>query len=903
AGTLNSSASGHVRMAVAGIIASSLGMPEAWHKSQFILWLRERGLEERLKKFVVAQGADWQFELNNIYVSKYISPGLIELDNSLGNDIKQVRSLIIAQFPQRTDISNQELIGFVEQALKLTYKGRIPFTLVVIDEVQQYAGTDHHRAVMVQEVLEALCSHFKGKLLIVGTGQSALRETSNLQRLMGRFPISIQLSETDVETVTRRVLLAKTPAALAKIEETVRKYEGEIARQLEGTAAGWLDGYRLQLANDYPLLPARRRFWDVVMQSVDTTGTGSQLRSQLDIVQKALQNASDEELGFAVPGDLLYDLISTNLIQLSSLPRSSHEEIQRLENGDANSRFKARIIKLVFLLNQIRSENPKGKGLQATQEIIIDLLISRLDGERNELTHKVPPVLLELVSGNLLQKLPSGEYCLQTPEGQAWVQEFQKQETALRQTTAWIDAELRSKIDNMALKLCRDIQDIPHGKCQIHRKVNFCFDSQPPKEAGLHVWIQNGRDSDLQIIKNEAAKAGVTSTTAFVFIPLWDRDELERALIELKAAHTTLGLKGIPVNDEGRNAKQSMENRFDEASRKVELLINNSLEHASVFAGGGIEKGGAAINENIRSVLYRALPVLYPKFDEADHASWGNAYDKAMKGQPDALSAVGHTGEIDTHPVCRQILSFIGSAGKKGDEIKKNFMGGQYGWEQEAIETALIMLLANGKIKVSTSLRKPLTINEWERRQYSSYEFKAEVIVLNALDLIQIRKFIQKHFDRNVQPQQEFAHIREVVDFMLDLSKKAGGEPPAPPVPKCDVLNQIRNEIGNAQLRLFLDNTDEIVKMKNDWEQNCKKLKERIPRWNLLKDLLEQGRNLLSFKELENEADTVCNARILLNEPDPLENIIKKASDALRANVNSTYQELNTVYTQEFEKT
>lgn len=902
-GTLNSSASGHVRMAVAGIVSTSLGMPDAWHKAQFVMWLRERGLEDKLKKYVQEQGGNWQFELNNIYVSKYIAPGLIELDKTLGNDIQQVRSLISAQFPQRQDISNEELIGFVEHALRLHYKGQIPFTLIVIDEVQQYAGTDHHRAVMVQEVVEALCSHFKGRLLIVATGQSALRETPNLQRLMGRFPVSIQLSETDVETVTRKVLLAKLPTAIPSVEETVRKYEGEIARQLEGTAAGWLDSFRVNLVKDYPLLPGRRRLWDVIMQSVDTTGTGSQLRSQLAIVQKSLALVSDEELGFVVPGDCLYDLIASDLLQLSSLPRSNYEEIQRLDNGDSNSRFKARILKLIFLLNQIRSENPKGKGLIASQEIIIDLLISRLDGERNELTRKVPEALQELLEENLIQKLPSGEYRLQTPEGQAWVQEFQKQEAALRHSPAWLDTELRSKINNMVLKYCKGIQEIPHGQCNIKRKVEFSFDSQPPKGSGLAVWVQNGRDSDLQLVKNESVKAGASSTVAFAFIPLWNRDELERALIELKAVTETIGIKGIPVNDEGRNAKQAMENRRDEAFRKVELLITDSLNHASVFAGGGIEIGDSSIDEKIKSVLLRALPVLFPKFDEADHPSWGKAYEKAIQGQPDALRIVGHSGDIDTHPVCRQILGFIGSSGKKGDEIKKHFMNGQYGWEQEAIETALVLLLLNGKIKViNGTSKKPVTINNWERKQLSSYEFIAESIVLSASDLIKVRKLIQNEFGKQVQPQQESSRIREILDEMYDLAKMAGGDPPAPPVPKSDLLDRIRNETGNAQLRMFLDNGDELVKMKTQWKESASKIAERMPRWSMLKELLEQGKNLLSFKELENEAEAINNARLLLIDPDPLEKLIEKASDLLRTKVNSTYQQLQTVYDQEFEK-
>ena len=45
-------------------------------------------------------------------------------------------------------------------------------------------------------------------MLVVGTGQSALNDTPNL-KLLGRFTTRIQLSETDVTKVIRKVILAK----------------------------------------------------------------------------------------------------------------------------------------------------------------------------------------------------------------------------------------------------------------------------------------------------------------------------------------------------------------------------------------------------------------------------------------------------------------------------------------------------------------------------------------------------------------------------------------------------------------------------------------------------------------------------------------------------------------------
>ena len=50
-------------------------------------------------------------------------------------------------------------------------------------------------------------------ILHIGTGQNALSGTALLQRLQGRFPVTVELQDTDVEQVTREVVLKKKPTA------------------------------------------------------------------------------------------------------------------------------------------------------------------------------------------------------------------------------------------------------------------------------------------------------------------------------------------------------------------------------------------------------------------------------------------------------------------------------------------------------------------------------------------------------------------------------------------------------------------------------------------------------------------------------------------------------------------
>ncbi len=149
---------------------------------------------------------------------------------------------------------------------------------------------------LVQEVTETLCKHFTGLLLFVGTGQSALSGTPNLQRLMAHFPVPVMLGDWDVENVTRQIILAKKPSAQPEIERVWSANLGKICRHLRGTKLEHVTDDEAVLTADYPLLPVRRRFWERVLRTIDTTGTVSQLRSQLQVVHAVLATA-DQPLG------------------------------------------------------------------------------------------------------------------------------------------------------------------------------------------------------------------------------------------------------------------------------------------------------------------------------------------------------------------------------------------------------------------------------------------------------------------------------------------------------------------------------------------------------------------------------------------------------------------------------
>ena len=155
-------------------------------------------------------GKSFEQELRHLYVSPHIADGLLAADPDFAASAKEVRSLIKDQFQKPDDISDEVMLSVIRDAL-VGSDGKLPCTLLAFDEIQQYIGDEPDRSRQVYEIAEAIAKHLDGRVMLVGTGQAALHDTPLLQKIAGRFPVRLHLSDTDAETVTREMVLLKHP--------------------------------------------------------------------------------------------------------------------------------------------------------------------------------------------------------------------------------------------------------------------------------------------------------------------------------------------------------------------------------------------------------------------------------------------------------------------------------------------------------------------------------------------------------------------------------------------------------------------------------------------------------------------------------------------------------------------
>ena len=898
-GTLGQGASNWVRAALLSIVFKSAGLPEMYHLGRFVIWLRQQGIEEQVKQAVEDAGKDWLRELNALFMSPVIANALLTAKPDIAGDEKELREQLRAEFKRVEDISNDEMVQGIKDAL--TVNEQFPLTLIVLDEVQQYIGDDGDKAYQVQEAVETCSKHFNSQLLFVSTGQNALSGMPNLMRLMGRFQVAIQLSDTDVESVIRKIILQKKSSAASQVESAWQNNLGEINRHLRGTKIESTTLDEENMTADYPILPVRRRLWEKILRIVDTTGTVSQLRNQLKVVHEAAKVTANQPLGSVVSGDFIYGQIAPNLLQTGVISKEVYETVARLADGNDGEQLQSKLLALIFLIGKLPTDAIASIDVKASEDVLADLLVENLSEGSTELRKRVPQQLEKLASAGTIMVLDGGgenEYRLQTQESSAWHDTYRQQEADIAGNPQRIDTERDDLLAKRARQASNDIR-LQQGKSNEPRKLNLCFDPELPRDANkqLYAWVQHGWQTDEKSVIADARADDNRNGTLYVFIPSRNRSDLSQAITTEKAATATMDIRGIPSGTEGKDARAAMETRKQDAEKSKKRLLDEIFEGARVFISGGSEVDGNNLKEKLDNGSKDAFQRLYKQFDVADEASWGKVVDKARKaGGETALSAIKYQGENAQHPVCAQIIKYIGS-GKKGADIRDNFQGVPFGWPQDAVDGAIYALMASGDLKAKNANNQPVNAAALERKHLTQARFEVENVTLSTAQKLAVRKLLTETI--GCKPGEEESKVVKFLQFARDLAQKAGGPAPQPHQPDTARIDEIAGEAGNSRMVKLFDYKDEILADIKQWQTQQEGIEKSTPNWRDLKTLTALSRGMIFYDGLNAEVLAIENGRRLLDSPDPVENLVNDTTDNLRSAIQHHFDQYKATYEHE----
>jgi hypothetical protein len=891
-GTLPSGGGESVRLAVLGIILRSAGLPESLPQAQFCLWLQKNGILDRVKDAVTTAGRDFREELHDLYVSPLLAKALLEADPTFAPDLKQARMALRAQFPVLEDVPTSDFIRIIRDVL--TRDGQIPSTVIVLDEIQLFIGGSATRSTDVQEVAEALCKQLDSRVLLIGAGQIALAGSDPLlQRMIGRFTIPIELSDTDVETVTRRVVLAKQADRRKVIEEVLASHAGEIDRQLSGTRIAARSADRAVMVDDYPLLPVRRRFWEHTLRAVDVPGTSSQLRTQLRIVYDSVRELADEELGNVVPGDFIFDQLQPGLLRSGVLLREIDETIRNLDDGTLEGRFAKRVCGLVFLIRKLPREEVADIGVRATPATLADLLVSNLANDGTRLRKELPPVLNQLVEKGILIKLDD-EYSLQTRESSEWDREFRSRRTRFSSDLTTLASKHAALITDGCAGVLRSIK-LLQGACKEPRKLTAHFGPEPPASTGreIPVWIRDGWGESEATVLGDARAAGHDSPIIYVHIPKSSAEDLKKAILEYEAAKATLGFKGTPTSPEGLEARDAMATRMAAAEAARDQIITEVIDRGKVIQGGGNERFELKLVEKIRAAAEASLDRLFPDFKDADDERWPAVIRRARSGDESALQAVDWDQPAVNHPVCAVVRNEVGS-GRRGKEIRDALETSPYGWPRDAVDAALLTLFTAGQL-LATHKGAALKAGQLDQAKISVTDFRVESIIVTTPERIKLRKLFDS-LDVTCSPNEESSKAGEFLARLADLADRAGGEAPLPVRPKIEHIETLRALAGNEQLGEILSEHDALSEQVASWTKLADLAAKRMPAWAQLVRLIDHATTLPEADDLRRQAESVKAERRLLEAADLLPEIRKQAVSALRRAVKAEHGEFARIF-------
>lgn len=894
AGAMPTGSHDRVRETVLAILLRACGLPEHYPQALFHFWLRENGFLDSVRLAVESAGKDWVPELNNLYTSPLIARALLEVDPNFASDERNARQVLRDRFPLlQGDLTTAQFLSATREALACN--GELPLSILVLDEVQQFIGDSTDRSVIVSELAEAVQTQLDSRVMLVASGQSALSATSLLQRLQDRFRIQVQLSDTDVETVTRKVLLHKKPSAVNDVRAVLERNAGEVSKHLAGTRLAERTEDRRTIVQDYPLLPTRRRFWEECIRALDKPGTRSQLRSQLRILFDALQECADRELGALVPADVLFRANFGDFVSSGALLNELATRIQSLRDGTPQGELRHRIAGLVFLINKLPREAAVDTGLRATARIVADLMVEDLEADSGPLRRDVERELEELASEGALMSV-GDEYRLQTTEGAEW-------ERALRERLGALtgqEGELAHRRDQLLAgavqKLVGEIR-FQQGDAKLRRRMELHTRSDAPStdSDALAVWLRDGFNVSQKEVEGEARRQGIESPLIHVFLPRRSADELKARILEAAAAKAVLDAQGSPSQPAGMEARESMLSRLAKAEKERDEIVRELMEAAHVYLGGGSEVFGESLREKLDAAAGAAAARMYPRFGEADartHA-WEAALKRAKEGSDQPLVPVGWSGATEDHAVVREVLMRIG-AGARGSELRKLLEGPPYGWPRDAIDTALIALHRAGTLRATLN-GQLLAAGQLDQSKLQSAEFRPEKVRLGTTDKIALRGLFQKA-GLTVRSGEEELRAPSFLEALLALARSAGGEPPLPARPSIARIEDLKRLSGSEQLGAILSAKEELERHIDVWTALARRAEERLPVWTRLQRLRHQARDLAVAAQLGPEIDAIESGRSLLDDADRVSSMAAGLGIALRAALTERTERLATAH-------
>ena len=162
--------------------------------------------------------------------------------------------------------------------------------------------------------------------------------------------------------------------------------------------------------------------------------------------------------------------------------------------------------------------------------------------------------------------------------------------------------------------------------------------------------------------------------------------------------------------------------------------------------------------------------------------------------------------------------------------------------------------------------------------------------MLTAVQKLAIRKLFQEAGLAKFTPGNEPTDAIRFIEFAKVVAAQAGGEAPAPYSPGAPEIIALEAHSGNDLLMELYDQRDALLAKIKGWQATGKEIAKRLPAFDLTEKLVAQATGLPEQADWLATLASIRANRSLLDDPDPVSNVLKAASNALRAKVAEAHK-------------
>jgi len=220
-----------------------------------------------------------------------------------------------------------------------------------------------------------------------------------------------------------------------------------------------------------------------------------------------------------------------------------------------------------------------------------------------------------------VQSASGVEYRLQTAESQAWYDMYRQYQSELRADPARLDGLRNQLMHTKVRKLVSQVR-LTQGQVAEGRTLIVAFDDELPKDAQekLYVWAPALPERQLQDL---ARADNADNGTLYLYIPSGSKSALNSAIVDQKAAESTLEIKqNAVITEAGKEARAAMMSNQRNAEAEVKRLTAEMEGLMWLRLSGGSEVGGDTLVAQLQAGAETACVRLYRNFDMADHKEW-----------------------------------------------------------------------------------------------------------------------------------------------------------------------------------------------------------------------------------------------------------------------------------------